>query len=166
MIINFPRIEDEKLKNKIIDICKNESIKYTNDGLEALIFYSNYDIRQCINNLECILYTFNDLTKETVYNLIDKPKIDKIKNILLNCKNKDLVSSLKLINELHNNGHSSSDILLSFLNYIQKGDIEYLNEEEKLKLYDITSRSYIKVNNGINTLLQLYGCIANIHIFI
>jgi len=166
MIINFPRIEDEKLKNKIIDICNNESIKYTNDGLEALIFYSNYDIRQCINNLECILYTFNDLTKETVYNLIDKPKIDKIKNILLNCKNKDLVSSLKLINELYNNGHSSSDILLSFLNYIQKGDIKYLNEEEKLKLYDITSRSYIKVNNGINTLLQLYGCIANIHKFI
>jgi replication factor C subunit 2/4 len=163
IIINFPRLENDKLKQKIEYICKNESIKYEEKGIDALISISNYDIRQCINNLECILYTFNKLDVKTIENLIDKPKIDDIKSILLNCKNKKLKESLYIIKTIYNNGHSSNDILLTFLNYIQKEDISYINEDEKLKLYKIISDSYIKVNNGINTLLQLYGCISIIY---
>lgn len=163
MIINFPRIENEKLANKLKSICDNESIEYNDEGIETLMFYSNYDIRQCINNLECILFTFNSVTKKTIYNIIDKPRIDNIKTILLNCKNKNLIKSLKLVEELYYNGHSPNDILLSFLNYIQKGNIDYLEEKEKLDLYNVICSSYIRVNNGINTLLQLYGCITNIN---
>ena len=48
------------------------------------------------------------------------------------------------------------------MTYIQTDNIDYLIEEEKIKLYKIISIYYIKVNNGINTLLQLYGCISSI----
>lgn len=163
MIINFPRIETNILKEKLVSICNNEEIKFTDEGINTLMFYSNYDIRQCINNLECILYTLNDLTEKTIINIIDKPKINDIKNILLNCKNKKLKESLSIIKELHNNGHSSNDILLSILNYLQKEKIDFLDEGVKIKLYNIISKSFIKVNDGINTLLQLYGCISNIY---
>ena len=163
MIINFPRIENEKLKEKLKLICKNESIKYTEKGIDTLIFYSNFDIRQCINNLECILFTYNDVTEESIHAIIDKPKLDNIKKILLNCKKRNIKKSLQLIDDLYYKGHSPNDILLSILNYIQKEEIDYLNEKEKLNLYSIVCSSYIKVNNGINTLLQLYGCITNIN---
>ena len=163
MIINFPRIERETLKNKIISICENEEIKYNEKGVDTLMFYSNYDIRQCINNLECILYTLNELNEKTIINIIDKPKINDIKNILLNCKNKNLKESLHIIKDLYNNGHSSNDILLSILNYLQKEKIDFLEEGIKIKLYNVISESFIKVNDGINTLLQLYGCVSNIY---
>ena len=163
MIINFPRIENDKLKEKLKLICKNESINYTEKGIDTLIFYSNFDIRQCINNLECILFTYNDVTEKSINKIIDKPKLDNIKNILLNCKKKNIKKSLELIDNLYYKGHSPNDILLSILNYIQKEQIDYLNEKEKLNLYGVVCSSYIKVNNGINTLLQLYGCITNIN---
>ena len=163
MIINFPRIEKDTLRDKIISICENEDIKYTDKGIDTLMFYSNYDIRQCINNLECILYTLNELNENTIINIIDKPKINDIKNILLNCKNKNLKTSLNIIKDLYNSGHSSNDILLSILNYLQKEKIDFLEEGIKIKLYNVISESFIKVNDGINTLLQLYGCISNIY---
>jgi replication factor C subunit 2/4 len=163
MIINFPRISKENLKNKLVSICNNESINYTQKGIDTLMFYSNYDIRQCINNLECILFTYNDVTEKIINEIIDKPRLNNIKSILLNCKNKNFIESLNLVNELYFNGHSPNDILLSFLNYIQKEKIDYLSEKEKLNLYSVICSSYIKVNNGINTLLQLYACITNIN---
>ena len=163
IIINFPRLEKEKIKKKIKDICKNESIEFTENGISKLILYSNYDIRQCINNLECILYTFNKVDNKTVDKLIDKPKIEIIKLILLKCYKKELKESLNLIKNLYSEGHSPNDILLSFINFIQMEEIEYLNKEQVNNLYQIISKSYIKINNGIDTLLQLYGCISNIY---
>uniref|UniRef100_A0A6C0J630 AAA+ ATPase domain-containing protein n=1 Tax=viral metagenome TaxID=1070528 RepID=A0A6C0J630_9ZZZZ len=163
MIINFPRLNTNKIKEKIIFICNNESIEYTTEGIDELISYSNNDIRQAINNLECILYTFNKVDVDTINILINKPKKCTIKKILLLCKNKNLNEALILIKILYDKGHSSSEILLCFMTYIQKDDIDYLNEEEKIKLYKIISIYYIKVNNGINTLLQLYGCISTIY---
>ena len=41
-----------------------------------------------------------------------------------------------------------------------------MNEEVKLKIYEIVSLIYIRVNNGIDTLLQLCGCISNIYLYL
>jgi hypothetical protein len=41
-----------------------------------------------------------------------------------------------------------------------------LKEETKLKIYEIISLSYIRVNGGIDTLLQLCGCISKIFIYL
>ena len=41
-----------------------------------------------------------------------------------------------------------------------------IKETTKLKIHEIISLSYIRVNSGIDTLLQLYGCIAKIYLFL
>ena len=41
-----------------------------------------------------------------------------------------------------------------------------IKEEIKLSIYEIISLSYIRVNGGIDTLLQLCGCISKIFIFL
>lgn len=164
LILNFPKIDKIKLKNKIIKICENESIKYTQMGIDKLLFYSNYDIRQCINNLECILYSETILNNQLINNLFDIPKIEYIKTVIINCNKKNLKEALDTITILYNNGYSPNDILLTFMRYILSNDFDInIDEKTKLKLYKIISSSYIKINNGVNTILQLYGCISNIY---
>jgi hypothetical protein len=41
-----------------------------------------------------------------------------------------------------------------------------IKESKKLKITEIISLSYIRVNGGIDTLLQLCGCIAKIYLFL
>ena len=167
MIIKYPKISTENLYSKIEFICKKENIQFDNFGIKTLLFVSDNDIRQAINNLECIYYSFGSLTNENVYKLIDKPKPYYISEILNNCLNKNFPETINIVKNLYNKGYTPNDILLTFMKYLfENNDNLLLSTENKLKIYEIISLSYIRVNAGIDTLLQLYGCISKIYIFL
>jgi replication factor C subunit 2/4 len=165
MIIKYPKININNLFIKIKNICDIENIEYTDEGINTLIFVSDQDIRQLINNLECIYYSFGKLNEENIYKFIDKPKTFYIKEILNACFNKNFPKAIMTIKNLYYKGYTPNDILLTFMKYLFEYDNKEinLNEETKLKLYEIVSLSYILVNSEIDTLLQLCGCIAKIY---
>ena len=41
-----------------------------------------------------------------------------------------------------------------------------ISEEHKIKIYEITSKYYIIINDSTDTLLQLCGCISKIYQYI
>lgn len=169
MIIKYPRINSDNLCQKIEHICKNENIPYSEDGINTLIFVSDYDIRQAINNLECIYYSFGELHEDSVYKLIDKPKPYYICKILESCYSNNYNETLKIVKNLYDKGYTPNDILLTFMKYLFEDNNQtkiITNEETKLKLYEIISLSYIRINWGIDTLLQLCGCITKIFIYL
>lgn len=165
MIIKYPRISKTDLQNKIESICKAEKITYNKDGIEALLFVSDMDIRQAINNLECISYAYGKLTFESVYDMIDKPKPVYIEKIINNCLNGKLIEALETTKELYMKGYYPNDILLTFMKCLLEKDLN-IKESKKLKIHEIISLSYIRVNAGIDTLLQLCGCITKIYLFL
>lgn len=50
-ILRFNRLGEKEVKSRLLDIIRLENINYTQDGLEALIFTAEGDMRQAINNL-------------------------------------------------------------------------------------------------------------------
>lgn len=169
MIIKYPRINIYNLYQKIEFICQSEQIKYTPEGINTLLFVSDQDIRQSINNLECIYYSFGELNEDNVYKLIDKPKLYYISEILEECLAGNYDKTIAIVKNLYNKGYTPNDILLTFMKYLFEGNIDdtiKLNEEVKLKIYEIISLSYIRINAGIDTLLQLCGCISKIFIYL
>ena len=162
MILYFPRISKKNLKKKIKDICINENIEYNDDGITQLLFCSNFDIRQCINNLECILYSYGSLTVETVDNIIDIPKIHLLKQIIIECYNKNLSEVLKITKQLYDSGYSANDIILTFMKYIENGDDDDFLIKCYVDVYKILSNSFIKINL-IDNMVQLSACIISIY---
>lgn len=164
MILHFPRISKKNIMKRLVEICKKENISCDNSGLERLMFCSNYDIRQCINNLEYISYSKIKINEEVVDSIIDIPKIHNIVKILKSCNEHDLVSAINMTVELYNNGYSANDILLTFLKYIENYCENKESNINQLKLYKIISEYYMKVNNSIDSILQLCACISSIYI--
>jgi replication factor C subunit 2/4 len=163
MILYFPRISKKNLNKKIKEICINENIDYDDDGIKHLLFCSNFDIRQCINNLECILYSYGKLTEETVNNIIDIPKIQLLKQIIIECYNKNINEVLKITTQLYESGYSANDIILTFMKYIENKD----DDEEFIitcynEVYNVLSQSFIKINL-IDNMVQLSACIVAIY---
>ncbi len=158
MILYFPRISKENLKSKIKDICEQEKINYTNKGIELLLFNSNFDIRQCINNLECIKYMNNNLDESTVENIVDIPKIHIIREIIRYCYEKKLNEVLKNTKLLYESGYSANDIILTFMKYIENEK----ESEDFVEIYKILSEFYIKVNL-IDNMVQLSSCFVSIY---
>lgn len=162
-IIRFPRIEKENIYQKIEEICKLEKIEYNKQGINTLIFVSNNDIRQSINNLECI-YNFNkNLIDNNIYNLIDQPKPIYIENIFKQCLEGNLKLALQSTKELEIKGYSLNDILLNMMKCLLENEFT-IKEEIKLKLYELLSLTYIKVNEGTQSYLQIYGCLSRIYL--
>jgi replication factor C subunit 2/4 len=166
MIIKYGKISNEYLFSKIKQICILENMEYTDEGIKTLLYLSDNDIRQSINNLECIYYSGYFFNENTVYNILDKPKLFYINNILNECINSNLNDAIAILLELYNKGYTPNDILLSFMKYLMENK-ENINLEEEciLKIYEIISLTYIRVNGGIDTLLQLCGCIAKICLY-
>jgi replication factor C subunit 2/4 len=168
MILYFPRISKKNLEKKIKDICVNEKIDYTTDGIKKLLFSSNYDIRQCINNLECIQYSCDKLNKANVDYIIDIPKINLIKDIIRNCYSKNLKKVLEITKELYDSGYSANDIVLTFMKYIEYvEDNDDLDQDDVkinnyIEVYKILSNSFIKINL-IDNLVQLSACMVSIY---
>jgi DNA polymerase III delta prime subunit len=163
--IKYPRISKDDLFKKIEYICKEEKIIYNKEGINELLFVSDMDIRQSINNLECIYYAFKNLSIETVYKMVDKPKPVYIEKILNDCLNHRLQDGIETTKELFLKGYYPNDILLIFMKCLLEKDLK-IKESNKLKIHEIISLSYIRVNGGIDTLLQLCGCIAKIYLFL
>ena len=166
MIIKYPKIDTSNLYIKIKNICDNENILYTEEGIKTLIFVSDQDIRQLINNLECIYYSFGLLNEENIYKFIDKPKTFYISEILKTCCEKNFTKTINIVKNLYYKGYTPNDILLTFMKYLFEYDNINLDEETKLKLYEIISLSYIIINSEIDTLLQLCGCISKIYLYL
>jgi replication factor C subunit 2/4 len=166
IIIKYSKISNEDLYNKIELICKNEKMDYTKNGIIKLLYLSDYDIRQCINNLECIYYSENILDVESICNLLDQPKSCYMNKILSYCLENNLDGAIGIIFDLYNKGYTPNDILLTFMKCLMENQNDNVNHESILKIYEIISLSYIRVNGGTDTLLQLCGCISKICLYL
>jgi len=169
MLLHFPRISKKNIKKRLVEICTKENVEYDDEGLSRLMFCSNYDIRQCINNIECILYGNMKIESETIDIILDVPKLHNIRKILKYCYEHDLQNALLITKELYDSGYSANDILLIFLKYIENyKDYKEFNEYnlDDKELYKIISNIYIRVNNGVDSFLQLCSCISSIYLLL
>ena len=51
-MLRYSRLSNPQILAKILDVCDKENIGYTEDGLEAIVFTAQGDMRQGLNNLQ------------------------------------------------------------------------------------------------------------------
>ena len=157
MIFRYHRMSDDFIKKKLLFICDKEKIKFTADGIRSILFISQGDIRYAINNLESTFNGYQEITEESVYKICDQPQPILITSRLNSCLLGNLDSAIIQINELKERGYCNNDIILTFINVLKEMNI---SENIKIKYIRIASETYINVNDGVSTLLQLYSCLA------
>lgn len=161
MIFRYTRIEKEKVKNKLMYICEKEDVKYMPSGLDAIVSISRGDMRQAVSNLQLITNTSDVITKNSVYTVSDHPGPLIIRDIFLSCKKKDLQKAINLLYNLIDKGYSISDISISMIDTLKSNMMKNkLDEDTKIKYMEHLSKSYLQISTGIDTELQLTGCVA------
>ena len=51
-ITRYSRVSDAQVLSRLLEICDTENVVKSDDGLEAVIFTAQGDMRQAINNLQ------------------------------------------------------------------------------------------------------------------
>lgn len=162
IIFRYYRVGKKQVIERLRYICDKESVPYEDEALEELAIFSQGDMRHAINNLQLTFNGLSDVTIDNVYQMCDKPQTSVIKRLFDACIKKDAKTAFKIILNLKNNGYSGSDILLSMSSTLKLADYMEMSEETKIKILEKVSKASYVISRGIDTNLQLIGCISSI----
>ena len=157
--IRFYPISQEIIIEKIKNICINENIKYTSNGIKTIAKISNGDMRKAINILQSLNSLSNIIKSSICYNTlaIPPPKtIKKIYNYLLKKKYtfNEAYTFIKI--NIINEGISISLFLKEFYNYIIENTNNVIDEVGNdefirftIELSDLENKSIISTFSDI-----------------
>lgn len=160
-VINYNNINIKNLYKKTEEICKKENIKYDKESIEYLLMKSNYNIREIINNIECIYYSYNIINKINIDKLLKISLNTYINDIIVNTKNKKFKKVINITKNVIKEGILLNNFLILFKNIINNYNI---NIENKLKIINIINNYYIKINYEKESFIQFMGFISEFYL--
>jgi replication factor C subunit 2/4 len=140
-ILRFARLSEQQVLTRLLQICKAEDVKYSEDGLAALIFSAEGDMRQAINNLQSTYAGFGFVNNENVFKVCDQPHPMAVQAICKACHDGHIEPALEVLTELWNKGYSAVDIVTTMFRVVKTMDTlpEYTKLEFiKVRLISIT----------------------------
>ena len=157
-ILRYTKLSDAELLLRLTQIAHDEKVKYSDEGLEALLFTASGDMRQAINNLQSTHAGFGFVSAEAVLKVCDQPHPLIVKDVLVYCQNAELKKANNLLTvELWDKGYSPLDILSTLFKVAKNSDQpEYI----KLEFMREIGFAHKRALEGTDSLLQLSGLIA------
>jgi len=135
-------------------------VEYNDDGLTALIFTSEGDMRQAINNLQSTYSGFGFVSGDNVFKVCDQPHPIIVQAIIRSCVKADVNEAMDKLTELWDQGYSAVDIVVTLFRVVKTFD--ELPEYTKLEYIKEIGFTHMRILEGVGTLIQLGGLIARL----
>ncbi|CDJ35419.1 replication factor c subunit, putative [Eimeria mitis] len=75
-ILRFTKLTDAHLIQRLREVCAKENVTFTDDGIEAIVFSADGDMRSALNNLQSTVSGFGLVNKANVEKVIRFYNID------------------------------------------------------------------------------------------
>ncbi|QHS76031.1 replication factor C subunit 4 [Saccharomyces paradoxus] len=158
-ILRYSKLSDEDVLKRLLEIIKLEDVKYTNDGLEAIIFTAEGDMRQAINNLQSTVAGHGLVNADNVFKIVDSPHPLIVKKMLLASNLEDSIQILRT--DLWKKGYSSIDIVTTSFRVTK--NLAQVKESVRLEMIKEIGLTHMRILEGVGTYLQLASMLAKIH---
>lgn len=156
-IFSFTRINEKELVKQLELICKNENIKFEEQGLEEISEITNGDLRSAINLLQSCA-SLGDINMKNIQKASGHSFKSKIEEILELSLDNDFNSARIKMSELTNiYGLSEKDFLKYMNEAINKNEYKEMKE-----LIEILAKYDYRIITGSNPDIQLTALLAEI----
>lgn len=157
-LFRFRPLKDEDMRLRLSEIAKKEGLKITQDGMEALLYTSDGDLRKAINLLQSVASTAVTLDKTNVYKTMARATPEEVREILNLALGGDFLGARTKLRELMiTYGMSGEDLVEQFHREVFKLTIP---EAAKAKLADTIGEYDFRLVEGSNEVIQLEALLA------
>ncbi|KAF9245736.1 P-loop containing nucleoside triphosphate hydrolase protein [Melanogaster broomeanus] len=156
----YAKLRDTEILKRLLEICEMEKVEYNDDGLTALIFTCEGDMRQAINNLQSTYSGFGFVSGENVFKVCDQPHPVIVQSIIRACIKGDINGAMEKLNELWEQGYSAVDIVVTIFRVTKTFD--ELPEYTKLEYIKEIGFTHMRILEGVGTIIQLGGLLARL----
>ncbi|KAI0698392.1 P-loop containing nucleoside triphosphate hydrolase protein [Cerioporus squamosus] len=159
-ILRYSKLRDQEVLKRLLEICEMEKVQYNNEGLEALIFTAEGDMRQAINNLQSTWSGFGFVSGDNVFKVCDQPHPITVQAMIRSCIKGDIDGAMDRLNELWDQGYSAVDIVVTVFRVVKTFD--EIPEYTKLEYIKEIGWTHMRILEGVGTLVQLGGLMARL----
>ncbi|KAL4926508.1 replication factor C subunit 4 [Aspergillus undulatus] len=159
-ILRYARLTDAQIVKRLNQVCEAEKVEHTEDGLAALVFSAEGDMRQALNNLQSTWSGFGLVSGDNVFRVVDSPHPIKVQVMIKACWEGKVDAALETLNELWDLGYSSHDIISTMFKVTKT--IPTLSEHSKLEFIREIGFTHMRILDGVQSLLQLSGCVSKL----
>lgn len=159
-ILRFQKLTDTQIYKRITKIAELEGVQYNDEGLTAILFTADGDMRQAINNFQATHAGFGFVNGDNVFKVCDQPHPEIARRIIEHCQMGDLSSADKIVRRyLWKLGYNALDIVTTLFKVLKIMDMPELLKLEFIKEIGTT---HLRILEGNGTLLQLSGLLASL----
>ena len=99
-ILRYARLTDGQVVHRLMQIMEAETVEHSEDGLAALVFSAEGDMRQAINNLQSTWAGFGFVSGDNVFRVVDSPHPVKVQAMIKSCWEGRVDAALDTLKEL------------------------------------------------------------------
>lgn len=159
-ILRYARLSDKEIVRRLLQVAEAEEVEFTDDGVAALVFSAEGDMRQAINNLQSTAAGFGLVSGENVFRVVDSPHPVKVQAVIKACHEGRVEEAVSGVSELWELGYSSHDIISTMFRVTKS--VDGLSEGVRLEFIREIGFCHMRVLEGVQTLCQLWGCVARL----
>ena len=161
-VVRFSRLSDQEVLQRIMQVIEMESVPYVPDGVEAVVFTADGDMRQALNNLQATHSGFGFVNQENVFKVCDQPHPQIISDCVAHCLALNVDDAYDRIKFLYTAGFSAMDIIGTVYRVVKNYNSEAMPEFVKLEMIREVGFAHMRVGDGVNSLLQMAGLCAKL----
>lgn len=101
-ILRYSRLPDKEILRRMLEVLRMEGIvNYTNEGLQAVLFISEGDMRNALNACQSTYAGFERITQDSVFKVCDQPQPHILEAILMHCRRYEIKHAVEKNAEDH-----------------------------------------------------------------
>jgi replication factor C subunit 2/4 len=159
-ILRYSRLSDAELLKRLMEVCEMEKVEYSKDGLAALVFTSEGDMRQAINNLQSTWTGLGFVSPDNVFKVCDQPHPITVRALLNACYKGNIDAAMEKLDEIWNQGYAAVDIITTIFRVVKT--IDTIPEAVKLDYIKEIGWTHMRILEGVSTQIQLGGLLARL----
>jgi replication factor C small subunit len=159
-VFRFKALSNEHVKEYINRIVKGENLSITEDGIEAIIYISEGDLRKVANLLQACAATGEKITKDLVFSVAAQAKPEDVREMLESALSGNFVKArAKLLEMLIKQGLAGEDIVKEIHKQVFNLNIP---DDKKVEIISMVGETEFRISEGADAQIQLEALLAKI----
>ena len=156
-IFRFAPIKGHQVIKRLEVITKAENVNYAPGTLESIVYFAEGDMRRAVNLLQSTASMGEEITEETVHDVVSKAKPKDVRRIVNLALDGDFMDARDLLREVMVvQGTSGEDMVTQVYQEVSKMAMDDLiASEDYIKLVEHIGEYDFRIREGANPRIQL-----------
>jgi replication factor C small subunit len=157
-VFRFKPLDARAIKEYLQKIAKEEKLKITEDGYEALLYVAQGDMRKAINALQVAASVAKKIDSDVLYQTTSTARPDEVKALIQTSLKGEFIAARNLLDDLLiKYGLSGEDVIRQIHNTLFDIGIP---DKIKVRLIEKTGEVEFRIVEGSNSRIQIESLIA------